>query len=193
MCTLEHDTHMCCFSPLQTVSVIIGNCLKMSSYAVALWFPLHMESIELHVMWRWGLERKFSSGPSPSPRTLLNTFEMNWIRSFLTHQCPDLTTACSWSWTNADPHSPRSKSLHRREKKSEAAERSGIWCSPGAWGAHTFAYVVNVVLIMCSYNLQETKPSSEGAEKKDGEYIKLKVIGQVRHDGLPYSLDVFLR
>lgn len=28
--------------------------------------------------------------------------------------------------------------------------------------------------------LQETKPSGDGAEKKDGEYIKLKVIGQVR-------------
>lgn len=28
---------------------------------------------------------------------------------------------------------------------------------------------------------QETKPSSgDGSEKKDGEYIKLKVIGQVR-------------
>ncbi len=26
---------------------------------------------------------------------------------------------------------------------------------------------------------QETKPSSDGGEKKDGEYIKLKVIGQV--------------
>ena len=31
---------------------------------------------------------------------------------------------------------------------------------------------------------QETKPSSgDGSEKKDGEYIKLKVIGQVREYG----------
>lgn len=32
--------------------------------------------------------------------------------------------------------------------------------------------------------LQETKPSSQDAgDKKDGEYIKLKVIGQVRAGG----------
>lgn len=47
-------------------------------------------------------------------------------------------------------------------------------------------HVLNVCL--CFWWLQETKPSSEGAEKKDGEYIKLKVIGQVRQDGLLYSI-----
>lgn len=31
---------------------------------------------------------------------------------------------------------------------------------------------------------QETKPSGDGGEKKDGEYIKLKVIGQVREEAL---------
>lgn len=35
-------------------------------------------------------------------------------------------------------------------------------------------------LFLCFWWLQETKPSGDGAEKKDGEYIKLKVIGQVR-------------
>lgn len=72
VCAPLNMTPICVvFSPLQTVSIIIGNCLKMSSYAVALWFLPYMESIELHMMWRWGLERKFSSGPSPSPTEYL--------------------------------------------------------------------------------------------------------------------------
>lgn len=41
------------------------------------------------------------------------------------------------------------------------------------------------IFVVVVFVLQETKPSSQdGGDKKDGEYIKLKVIGQVCGNGM---------
>lgn len=42
---------------------------------------------------------------------------------------------------------------------------------------HVFVFLLKLLML---FSFQETKPSSQdGGDKKDGEYIKLKVIGQV--------------